>query len=109
MEHKLLILENDITVEKTFINELKKYTSDVPFVLHALLLREAPELKAYINKAKKIAFQSSFVNPEQVNQLMYLFSKLPKKTVYIKTENRELLEQHPLYEVNASKHKIIYL
>lgn len=109
MEHKLLILENDISVEKTFISELRKYTSEEPFILQAILWRDLDVLLKYINTAEKIAFKSMFGHPEQVNQLMELFSNLPKKTVYIKTDYREVLEEHPLYEVNASKHKIIYL
>ncbi len=109
MDYKLLILENDVSLEKNFISELRKHTPEEPFILNALLLREKETLSKYINKAEKIAFKSSFVHTEQLNMIMVLFNKLSKKMVFIKTDNREILESHPLYKENSNKHEIIYI
>jgi hypothetical protein len=109
VELKLLVLENDATAEKTFINELKKVTSEEPYILVALLWRNETTLIHYLKMAEKVAFKSSFYNEEQVNLLMEIFSKLQRKTVYIKTDNKVALEKHSLYKANSIKHEIIYL
>lgn len=95
-------------------NRLDKYnkidiSKKVLYKITQLKLRDPEFVKQMLVKAKTIAFESSLTDTIQIDNMFKLFSVLPNKRVIIKTEFKEDITKHELFESCNNIHNIIFI
>jgi len=115
-EKKVLIIENDDYPNSGFIKTISEITKTTPKILGGLKMRSNIEggmnqIMSGLNESDVIAMETTAVDTDQINKFMTIFSKLEDKTVLIKTDKKgqEKIKSNPLYNINLSKHKIIFI
>ena len=100
----------------TIINSerFKRYNSSAPtgkivYKLALLKLRDPEFTAKMIVKAKSVAVETHLADVAQFDKMMGLFASLSDKTIYIKTDYRDQLTSHALYNTCNDKHKIIFV
>lgn len=88
---------------------LRKEKAPICYKLNQLKLRDPKFVATMITKAKIIAVQTHLADSLQLEKFMQLFSTLEKKIIYIRTSYVNELKSHPLFEINNSKHQLIFV
>jgi hypothetical protein len=84
-------------------------TKKVKYVMTHLKLKDPNFVAGMIAKANTVAFVSKLADNDQADKMFGLFSQLKGKRVIIRTEYREKLEKHPLYEKCKQLHRIEFI
>lgn len=111
LDAEVLVIENQHHVGSSLIEGVQKITDCKPRFITLMKEKDQEWVLKCIKKAKTIAFESMFQDTEQLDEFMYLFTKLPRKRIIIKVPDcrKHKLTDHPLYVDNSAYHEIIFL
>ena len=108
----VLILENDGHIDNNVYSQAleiseKRYKCD-PSSIKNLKDKDQKWVAKSIANAAVIVTETRAVDPQQLNSMMKLFSKLQGKEIHIRTEFKETITGHPLFETNNQLHKVLF-
>jgi len=105
-----LVLENGNEVPPDFRKFVKEYFNLYDYRSIRLLKDKDPKwVVESIKLSQNIVFQTNAVDLNQIDSFMKIFTKIDKKGIYIRTNNKKDIVSHPLYEINSSKHNIVFI
>jgi len=110
----LIILENGKSVDNSFTKLLKDkeiITDKTNYnIFTDLKIQDMNYIFKSIEKTKIIAFETQLMDHNQINNYIKFFLSLnDKKTVYIKTTNKNTLIEHSEFETVNNKHEIRFI
>jgi hypothetical protein len=108
---KVLVLENDGRVDK----DIEKYAYKIDKSYdgyNSITNLKDQDINWVIESIKlcqNIVFKTKAIHVDQIDKFMKLFSSIEKKNIHIKTENKETIINHELFEINNKIHKIKFI
>lgn len=111
---KVLILENGTTVSDSVesygakLSGQHSYGNEYLNTIRELKEKDSEWVAKSIAGSKIIVMETQAIDDAQLDSFMKLFSQLTDKKIHIRTSNKDVIKNHPLFTTNESLHTITF-